>query len=252
MFMHAHMNLSRPTPTLHICDPQPTACPRGADFLLPVISRSTNEWPCSPELVPISYAHWIISAQQPFMSQVWHINYCWWQRERIHIIQLHVVVNVSRCQGVCFPLCWSRCPTVAICHVCPLLLCVCVFVRERICICFILTWLSLCDNSHTSVSIICTLVHFCNTFYCFVTAHRFTNTHTHTHILEILKAWWTVEGCVSSGKVRMFERMWDLTQSDTLSKCPWDTGSYIHAQRGMTAHRYQVVIEQRLHMPSLV
>lgn len=199
-------------PHNHICDPQPTACPRGADFLLPVISRSTNEWPCSPELVPISYAHWIISAQQPFMSQVWHINYCWWQRERIHIIQLHVVVNVSRCQGVCFPLCWSRCPTVAICHVCPLLLCVCVFVRERICICFILTWLSLCDNSHTSVSIICTLVHFCNTFYCFVTAHRFTNTHTHTHIRNI-------KGMVDSRGLCLFregENVWAYVRPDSV------------------------------------
>ncbi len=94
--------------TLH-----PRTCSYWADLLLTIISRKHGR-PCHPALVPISYAHCIISTQQPLIMQVWHINYCWWQWEeereslshagkrktRSHITPLEAEVNVSQCQGV--------------------------------------------------------------------------------------------------------------------------------------------------------
>lgn len=118
MYMQAHMHtwvsryinnyISDLLATLH-----PRTCPYWADLLLTIVSRKHGR-PCHPALVPISYAHCIISTQQPLIMQVWHINYCWWQWEeereslshagkrktRSHITPLEAAVNVSQCQGV--------------------------------------------------------------------------------------------------------------------------------------------------------
>lgn len=113
LFMHTWVSLSANNhisdllPTLH-----PRTCPYWADLLLAIISRR-HEQPWRPALVPISYAHCIISTQQPLITQVWHISYCWWQREeetqslsyknrkpRSHITPLKAAVNVNQCHGV--------------------------------------------------------------------------------------------------------------------------------------------------------
>lgn len=110
----------------------PLFTPEHALSLTEQIFCRKHERPCHLSLVPISYAHCIISTQQPFIMQVWHINYCWWQRERENLfprkekeeIPHNSTQGCSKCQPVsgcvCLPLCRSRCPRVAICHVCPL------------------------------------------------------------------------------------------------------------------------------------
>lgn len=116
MYMQAHMHtwVSRSTNN-HISDLlatlHPRTCPYWADLLLAIISRK-HERPCRPALVPISYAHCIISTQQPLIMQVWHqlLLMTMRGRERIfvpgkrktrsHITPFEAAVNVSQCQGV--------------------------------------------------------------------------------------------------------------------------------------------------------
>ncbi len=116
--------------TLH-----PRTCPYWADLLLTIISRKHGR-PCRPALVPISYAHCIISTQQPGVTHQLLLM-TMRGRERIFVpcrkekdeIPHNSTRGYRKSQPVsgcvCLPLCWPRCPRVAICHNCPFYICVC-------------------------------------------------------------------------------------------------------------------------------